>query len=464
MQTRLAYGFGAVASGVMVAGLSGAVLQIYLNQVVGLPALWVGTIILVSLVADSLVDPLIGYWSDRSISPRGRRHPFMYAAAIPIAVSTYFLWNAPPGLRPGPLVVFTVIMMITVRIAASVYVIPSDAMLPELTSDYDERTTLTSYRWFFGILGSAGVSYTLNAVFLRTSPGNPLGILNRQGYAQFGMLSAIIIFVSITVSAAATQRQARLFVPTPRLATARVSLRDLRLTLANPSLIALLLGGLLGGINGGIALGLSAYMLVHFWGLDPSQYAPLVPLGSLGAITAVFCAPVLAKRFGKKPAAIGLFSISIVTTAAPILLRQTGLLGGPGSGWISALVIADGAFTASISVAGYILVGSMLADVVEDVAARTGVRAEGLLYAVNGLLVKFTGGIGAFIAGVMLTVVRFPPHALRGSVPASVITHLVMIYLPVTVAFSAASVAVLGLYRIDRSTQARNATRLQGAA
>ena len=197
---------------------------------------------------------------------------------------------------------------------------------------------------------------------------------------------------------------------------------------------------------------------MHFWGLDPGQYAPLIPLGSLGSILAVFAAPAIAKRFGKKLAAIGLFSTSIVTTAAPILLRQTGLLGG--SGWISVLVILDGAFTASVSVAGYILVGSMLADVVEDVAARTGVRAEGLLYAVNGLLVKFTGGIGALIAGIMLTVVGFHRTPLRGSVPAPIISHLIMIYLPVTMIVSAASVAVLGLYRIDRSTQERNAARL----
>ena len=185
LQTRLAYGFGAVASGVMVAGLSGAVLQVYLNKVVGLSALSVGTIILVSLIADSVVDPLIGYWSDHVRSGRGRRHPFMYAAAVPISLSTYFLWNAPARLQGGLLMTFTVIMMITVRIAASLYVIPSDALLPELTTDYDERTTLTSYRWFFGILGGSGVSYLLNAVFLRTSPTNSLGILNRPRLRAF---------------------------------------------------------------------------------------------------------------------------------------------------------------------------------------------------------------------------------------------------------------------------------------
>ena len=460
LSLRLGYGAGAMANGVIVAGLSGAVLQIYLNQVLGLPALWVGTIIMVSLIADALIDPLIGYWSDRVRSRLGRRHPFMYAAAIPIPLFFVLLWNAPASLSTTALIVFTVMMMIAVRVASSLYVIPGDALMPDLTSDYDERTILTSYRWFFGIAGSAGVSYALNAVFLRTSAANPLGVLNRHGYAQFGLLSACIILVSIIVSSLATQRRARVVLPPVHPFHAASALRDIKLTLTNPSLLALLLAGVLGGIGGGVNIGLSVYLLVHFWGLDPGQYAALVPLGSLGSVLAVFAAPYFAQRYGKKAAAIGLLSATVITNTAPVLLRLLGIIGAGSSGWIPLVVVADGALTATVTVIGYILVGLMMADVVDDVAVRTGVRSEGLLYAVVGLLIKFTGGIGAFIAGVLLTVVAFPAHALRGTVPFAIVRHLVLLYLPVTVFFSIVSIAVLGLYRIDRQTQARNAAIL----
>ena len=463
LPTNLGYGFGAVAEGVIVAGLSGAVLQIYLNQVLGLPALWCGTIIMVSLMSDALIDPLIGFWSDRVRSRWGRRHPFMYAAALPTALLFILLWNAPGGLSTRALVIFTIGIMVAVRIASSFYVIPGDALLPELTADYDERTTLTSYRWFFGILGGAGVSYVLNAVFLRTTTANPLGILSPHGYAQFGLLSAAIIFISIIVSAVSTQGRARVALPPPRAINAASSLRDIRLTLTNPSLLALLLGGLLGGIGGGINIGLSVYLLVHFWGLDPGQYAALVPLGSLGSILAVFIAPSLSRRYGKKAAVIGVFSASVITNTAPILLRLLGIINSNSAGWIEVIVVADGALTATVTVVGYILVGSMMADVVDDVTVRTGVRSEGLLYATSGLLIKFTGGIGAFIAGVLLTVVNFPTHAPRGTVPFAIVRHLVLIYLPVTVFFSIVSIAVLGLYRIDRETQERNARILRDA-
>jgi len=135
-----------------------------------------------------------------------------------------------------------------------------------------------------------------------------------------------------------------------------------------------------------------------------------------------------------------------------------------GSPWIMPILVADGIVTATVAIVGFILVGSMLADVVEDAAVKSGVRSEGLLYAVNGLLPKFTGGIGAFIAGALLKAVNFPAHAARGSVDPELMRHLVMLYLPLSVFLSATSIAVLGLYRIDRATHERNLVTLADAA
>ena len=128
------------------------------------------------------------------------------------------------------------------------------------------------------------------------------------------------------------------------------------------------------------------------------------------------------------------------------------------------ILIGDGIVTATVAVVGFILVGSMVADVVEDAAVKTGVRSEGLLYAVNGLLPKFTGGIGAFIAGVILTVVHFPAHAMRGTVSPALMHHLALIYLPTTTVMGVLAIAALSLYRIDRGTHERNLETLRDAA
>lgn len=98
VRTKFSYGIGAIGSGVAVAALSGAVLQYYLNQVVLLPAIVVGTTIMISLMVDAVIDPLIGQWSDNFRSRLGRRHPFMCASAFLSAISFYALWHAPRDL------------------------------------------------------------------------------------------------------------------------------------------------------------------------------------------------------------------------------------------------------------------------------------------------------------------------------------------------------------------------------
>jgi Na+/melibiose symporter-like transporter len=465
VRTKLAYGFGSAAVGVAFTGLSGAVLQIYLNQVLGLPALVVGTAIMVSLMADALLDPLIGQWSDKARTRWGRRHPFMYASAAPLAVFFFLLWNAPRGLSPTALVAFTLAMMVLVRCSASLYEIASNALTPELTPDYDERTNLQSYRWFFGIIGAATISLVLNEVFLRTSVRNPLGILNREGYAHFGLLAAAVMFVAILVSAVGTHdRIADLPQPGRRGGTLGQAMREIGVTLTNRSLVALMLAGIVGGVGGGVTQGLSIYLYTHYWDLGPAQFGILVPLGSIGSIIAVFVAPPISRRFGKKRAMIGLFSVSVVTAAGPVFLRLVGLMVPNGSPWLMPILIVDGMVTAIVAVVGFILVGSMMADVVEDAAVKTGVRSEGLLYAANGLIPKFTGGIGAFVAGLLLTLVHFPAHAMKGTVDPQLMRHLAIMYLPVTAGCSIVSIALLGLYRIDRATHERNLATLGEAA
>ena len=92
--TKVSYGFGAVAFGVKDNGFS-YFLLIFYSQVIGLDARLVGLALTISLLVDAVFDPILGYWSDNLRSKWGRRHPFMYAAAIPIAATYFLLWSPP---------------------------------------------------------------------------------------------------------------------------------------------------------------------------------------------------------------------------------------------------------------------------------------------------------------------------------------------------------------------------------
>ena len=164
--TRAGYGLGALASGISGTVLGGSLLQLYFNQVVGLPAAWVGAAVMVSIVIDAVVDPLIGRFSDGLRTRWGRRHVMMYASAAPAALGVVLMWHAPGAWGPAGMLAFMVAMLTFVRLAVSCFDIPLRALAPELAPDYHERTGLLSWRWFFGLFGLVVISVLLWTVFI----------------------------------------------------------------------------------------------------------------------------------------------------------------------------------------------------------------------------------------------------------------------------------------------------------
>ncbi|HEY1881284.1 MAG TPA: MFS transporter, partial [Caulobacteraceae bacterium] len=202
IRVKAAYGFGSVAYGA--SATAAGLFMLFLNQVVGIPAATAGAMILASLVIDAIFDLVIGRWSDRLKSRLGRRHPFMYAAALPTALFFYLLWHPPRDLPLASLVLVMVAIMMATRISISLYEIASSALTPELTSDFDDRTSLQAWRWLFLLIGLTGSSLLLNEVFLG---GARSGVLYREGYENWSVAIVGVIVASILLSALGTQKR-----------------------------------------------------------------------------------------------------------------------------------------------------------------------------------------------------------------------------------------------------------------
>ncbi|MBS0410277.1 MAG: MFS transporter [Proteobacteria bacterium] len=465
MGTKLSYGLGSVAFGVASQALSTSIIVQYLNLAVGISAVLVGAAIMISQIVDAVVDPLVGQWSDGVRTRWGRRHPFMYAAAFPCAAAFYALWHPPTAWAPMQLFAYMVGVLVIVRIFNAMYEIPSSALAPELAPDYNERTSLIAYRWLFGVAGAGVMVALLNVVFLRRDATHTLGALNREGYSQWGAIAAGVILVSILLSSMATHR----LIPTlsltpPRKSSFGSALKESFRALANPSMAALMASGLISGIAGGVTATVNPYLYLHFWGLAPQTTAILILASIPATFLGTFLAPWVSKRYGKKRTMISLFAISLVASLIPISLRLLGLMPANGTPWLTPILLADAFVAGVLGLMGYIIVTSMVADVVEDNAARTGVRSEGLLFAANGLLPKVTAGIGAFAGSLIVTAVHFPAHAQQGTVDPHIIRNLGLAYLPVSAVMSALAIFVLRFYRIDQATHERNLANLQEAA
>ena len=143
--TKLSFAASGTASGLIGNGLS-YFLLLYYSQVLGLDPALAGLAMMISLIFDAVSDPLVGRWSDRLRHRLGRRHPFLFASIVPIALAYYLIWD-PPALSQFGLFAYLLAVSVVLRLAITMHSVPFNALLPEITSDYDQRTTLMNYSY-----------------------------------------------------------------------------------------------------------------------------------------------------------------------------------------------------------------------------------------------------------------------------------------------------------------------------
>jgi GPH family glycoside/pentoside/hexuronide:cation symporter len=130
---------------------------IYLTDVVGLDARIGSFAALAGIIWDAVNDPIVGMISDRVRTKRGRRLPFLLWFGIPFGLSFVLLWWAPPWKSQAALAIHITLAFIIADTMSTLISIPYLSLTPELTPDYDERTTLTSFRTFFQLTASLAV-------------------------------------------------------------------------------------------------------------------------------------------------------------------------------------------------------------------------------------------------------------------------------------------------------------------
>ncbi len=458
LSTKLYYGFGSVAYGVKDNGFS-YMLLIYYNQVLGLPASWVGAGLMIALIFDAFSDPLVGYFSDNLHAKWGRRHPFMYAAAVPTTVAFYLLWNPPDGLSPPELFFYFVTVAIAVRTFLTFYEIPSTSLVAELTDNYDVRTSMLSFRYFFGWWGGLGMAVLAYFFLLPQAKG---GILYGPGYETYGAIGSCIIFAAILISALGTHRHIPTLKapPAKRPFAMRRTLEELKETLANRSFLVLFVSALFTAMAAGVSTSLNIYFNSFFWELTTDQMGTLNLPFFLSAGAALVLAPRVSIRLGKKHAALIIAGLAFFAAPLPILLRLLDLLPANGTDALFYTLFAFGTVEVTLIIAASILISSMVADVVEESELVTGRRSEGVFFAARSFAQKAVHGIGTFSATIILTLVDFPSGAKPGQVAPGVLQDLGLVYVPIIMILYVAAFGFLTGYRISRESHQDHVQRL----
>lgn len=458
--TMASYGFGAVAYGVKDAGF-GTFLLLFYNQVVGLPSATVGLVIMMALLIDALVDPAVGFFSDRTRTKWGRRHPWMYASALPIMVGWLLLWNPPSVMSQPQTLVWLFAMAVLVRTAVSCYEVPSVALTPELTSGYDERTRIMAYRYLFGWVGGLLMLLSAYKYFLAPTAAFPNGLLNRAGYSGFALAGALLIGVAILVSALGTHHEIKHL---PNAPIARQTLRDsfaeLRETVKNRAFAILMAAGVCAYTIQGISYAMSNYLYIYVWGFKGPTFVYLTIALFSGVFLAFLAAPRLGKSASKPKAAMTAVLCGAALNTSPYWLRMLGVFPEVGESTLLPMLFGFFILGTASNVTGFILGASMMADVVEDSEAKTGRRSEGVFFAGSFFVQKCTSGIGIFFAGMILAVAGFPAKATPGTVPVGTIDRLTLIYAGLYIALACISAFFFSRFPFGRVEHEARLARL----
>ena len=326
-RVRLMFAAGQIPEGVQSTSF-GFFLLFFYNQVLGLSGFLASLAIVIALLVDAVSDPIIGSWSDGVRHRWGRRHPFMYAAAAPFAICFYFLFSPPAGLTETQVFIWLVVFSVLTRTTQSVYSIPHTSLTAELSTDYHERTLLSSLRSLLQSVGTLMVFLIGLQIFFGATPDYPNGQLNPAAYPRFAAMFSIIIFAGVLLTAYGTHSHIP-YLPQANPNGHRFSLqqvmREATMAFGLRSFKAVVLTAVLFGMTMGMVSALSIYLGTLYFQFSLELIGLSFPASVLGSFIGAGLAAPLGRVFQEKKTLLmgGLIWYAVWNTL-PIILSLLG--------------------------------------------------------------------------------------------------------------------------------------------
>jgi len=458
LSEKLNYGVGQVAEGLKNTAFS-VLLLFYYNQVLEVSGTLCGLALGIALLFDAITDPLAGSLSDNWRSKMGRRHPFMYASAIPLGICFYLLFS-PPALGEIALFAWLTVFAILTRGAMTLYHVPHIALGAELTENFEQRTVIVSFRLAFGTLGSIAAVALAFLVFFAPSEAFPNGQLNQAAYSPFALLLSMIMVVTILLSAWGTRAQIP-FLPAPPAIVLPLSVGrvfgEVRLALDNRSFRWLFIGVIIIYLMVGTDAALTLYINTYFWELKPLQIFMASIATPVGIILGSLFTRAIHARWSKKHGIIyGTAGWSILQIA-PIVLRLLDTFPANHSSTLLWTLVGLKLLQGLVVVQTLASFGSMIADIADQHELATGRRQEGIFFGASSFSGKSASGLGTLAAGVALDVINWPKGSRITSaadIPADTLFELGMLFGPIVSGFAVIAVWCMAHYDLDRQQHA----------
>lgn len=463
LPTKLAFGIGATGEAAT-NWIFNALTFFFYNQILGLSGTLTAAAVTIGIVSDAFTDPLIGSISDRWRSRLGRRHPFMFAAPLPLIVTIYLIFNPPADFEGLHLFAWFALFTVLMRICSTLFAVPHLAMGAELSDDYIERTRVMSYNNVFTYIG---VIVMHVVVWFVIFPSFDDGRMTQMAYNPVVIFCTSLVMVCMLGSAYATRAQIPKMkkVPDdlPRFST-RQLIREMYSAMRNRSYLFLLLGLFFLSITIGTHETLGLYMFTFYWEFSDQQIGWLI-LGNVFGYTIGFTVTarvhqIIEKRWAIVWSAAGLS----VAWSSAVTLRLFDLAPENTTWTLVSFVVFFGTIASACGSILNISVMSALADIADDHELNTGRRQEGIFYSARTFFAKVTNGIGHVVAGVALDIIEFPQGVEASQIHPDKIYALGLLDGPFAMIWGLIAACIYAGYRIDRAYHANIREQLQQRA
>ena len=435
MATKLKYGVGDFGLAIVTAMLQFS-MMFYYTDVVGVNAGIAGTAMLVGKITWDLVnDVLFGFLQDKTKSRWGKRRPYLIFCSIPFAIAFWFVFNIPQGLGNVAyffIIIGTFILFDTFHtLIATAY----SSMTAEITEDYQERTSLSTVRMVFSVIGYLMGAGVISPVANLLS--NTLNITPHQGWGLtalgFGIIAAISLLIPglfLKYTPAVEEEVDKKPLPVKSIFTAFKN---------KPFVIFLIISSIM-SISFTMVTTMLNYYIEHQ--LLMASEGIFIMLAMLGVL-ALFLVPcgMLCNKIGKaKTYAIGLAIASTALLVAFFLPKgQSPII------FVLAAIVGLG-FSAQ-----WVCPHSMIPDVIEYDELLTGERREGLFYGINGTAGKVTGALASAVCGWGLEIGKYIEVLQPGQVqPDSALLAIRIMFAIIPAIFLLICIPMLLKYPITR--------------
>lgn len=387
LRTKLLYAFDSLGSEALLESRGLWLLYYYAPPENGktgplLPLIVAGAVLTTVPLLTSIVDPLVGHWSDTTVTRLGRRLPFILGATPLWALFGFLLFTPPRHAGETAIATYLAVVLALYSVASIASGGPYESLLPEIARGSRERLSVNGYKVYFGAAGGA-VGLVVSGL-----------LVDRYGFHAMALLIALLALFSRYVGMAGVWRRVSRTEP-----PVTIPLREaLRSALRNRFFLLYLPGFVLFQVGLNMVRAALPYYVKAILGFHKTGTWVAI-LTSVLIVTLVIGIPLQARAARRSTKRAAFARAMVGATIVFALLAFVGLVPHlPATAQMVGLMAAAGLPIAGV----YLFPATLTADVIDYDRLQTGYRREATYYQLHSFVEQIATSLAPGLLALLL--------------------------------------------------------------